>query len=364
MQVQMRITLKKSGRKVEPGMQDRPQRKPCPSKDLTSTLAGRRPPTIPGMLTPLLLLAAAGPAQTGGGAPRAEVLELLERGRAPSVYELELRVFEVEYGCELGRALVAHLERREPATAASAPEAVDFIEESADIEFGESPVRELTGDARHVRIWDGGSRRLEESLDAEGERTGATLIDGDRRAVHVPERRALQLGPRGEAASIEATEADMFPVPTAGPWLRALERTTWDRVAPRGGWRAAMDRDGRRLDVTFDVEAGEAPLPHRAVATYFGVASITNEAVLLSWERVKGRPFLTDSLRITPGEESLVVRHARRSAPRFDLDASDVKLVVPRPETVEIASSPGWQSFRRREAVPREWRDLIVVEAR
>lgn len=327
-------------------------------------LALREPPTIPVMLTPLLLLAAAAPLQTGGEAPRARVLELLERGRAPLAYELELRVFEVEYGCELGRTLVGHLEREEPATAESALDAIDFIEESADIEFGESPVRELTGRARRARIWDGGSRRMEELLDADGERTGATLIDGDRRAVHVGERGALQLGPRGAAAAIEATDADFFPVPTEGPWLRALERTEWDRVSPGEGWRAAMDRDGRRLDVTFDIAAGEQPLPHRAVATYFGVASSTNEAVLLSWEQRKGRPFLKDSLRITPGEESLVVRHARRSAPRFDLRPSDVKLVVPRPEAVEIASSPGWQSFRRREVVPREWRDLIVVKGR
>ena len=44
------------------------------------------------MLTPLLLLTAAAPLQTGGEAPRARVLELLERGRAPLAYELELRV--------------------------------------------------------------------------------------------------------------------------------------------------------------------------------------------------------------------------------------------------------------------------------
>lgn len=330
----------------------------------TGPLALRGPPTILSMLTPLLLLAAAAPLQTGGDAPRARVLELLERGRAPLAYELELRVFEVEYGCELGRALVAHLEREEPATAESALDAIDFIEESADIEFGESPVRELTDRARRARIWDAGSRRMEELLDADGERTGATLIDGDRRAVHVGERNALQLGPRGETAPIEATEADLFPVPTKGPWLRALERTRWSLASPVEGWRAAMDRDGRRLDVTFDVEAGEIPLPHRAVATYHGVASRTNEAVLLSWVRKKGRPFLADSLRITAGEDSLVVRHARRSAPRFDLAPSDVKLIVPRLEAVEVASSPGWQSFRRREVLPREWRDLIVVEAR
>ena len=316
------------------------------------------------MLVPLLLLSAVAPLQADGDAPRAQVLGLLERGRAPSAYELEVRVFEVEYGCELGRALAAHLERGEPATAESALDAIDFIEESADIEFGESPVRELTGRARTVRIWDGGSRRMEERLDDDGERTGATLLDGDRRAVHVCERNALQLGPKGEAASIEAAEADMFPVPTAGPWLRALGRTGWERVSPGMGWRAAMDRDGRRLDVVFDVAAGELPLPHRAVATYYGVASSTNEAVLLSWERHEDRLFLADSLRITPGKEALVVRHARRSAPRFDLEPSDIKLVVPRPEAVEIASSPGWQSFRRREVVPREWRDLIVVEAR
>lgn len=360
----MRITRNKPAKRTPRGDHARSQRKPCRWKAPTGPLQPRGPPTIPEMLTALILLAAVTPLQAGGDTPRAEVLGLLERGRAPSMYELQVRVFEVEYGCELGRALVAHLERGEPATAESALDAIDFIEESADIEFGESPVRELTGRARHVRIWDGGSRRMEELLDDDGERTGATLVDGDRRAVHFRERNALQLGPRGESASIESTEADMFPVPTAGPWLRALGRTRWERVSPGMSWRAAMDRDGRRLDVVFDVAAGELPLPHRAVATYYGVASSTNEGVLLSWERHEDRPFLADSLRITPGEEALVVRHARRSAPRFDLEPSDVKLVVPRPEAVEIASSPGWQSFRRREVVPREWRDLIVVEAR
>lgn len=323
------------------------------------------------MLTPLLLLSCAAPVQAGApaptaaaDAPRAQVLELLQRGREACAYELELRVFEVEYGCDLGRALVAHLERQEPAEAESALDAIDFIEEAADIEFGESPVRELEDRARRVRVWDGGARRMEELLNEEGERIGATLIDEDRRAVYVAARDALQLGPRGDAAPIEATEADMFPVPTAGPWLRALGRTAWKRVQPGEAWRAAMDRDGRRLDVTFDLAEGEQPLPHRAVATYYGVRRNTNEAVLFGWEEHKGRAFLAESLRITPGEDTIVVRHARRSAPRFGLQAADVKLVVPRPEAVEIASSPGWQSFRRREAVPREWRDLIVVEAR
>lgn len=322
------------------------------------------------MLSAILVLSAAAPAQAGptqtapDSTPRECVLELLEESRKPCAYDLELRLFEVDYGCDLGRALMAHVERSDAASAEAALDAIDFIEESADVDTADAPVREFEDRARRSRVWDGGSRRMVETLGPDGARLSATLIDGERRARYVAARDALQLGPLGEAPALAATETDLFPVPARGPWLRALERTTWIEIEPGNAWRAAMDRDGRRLDVTFDLSGDEGQVPHRAVATYYGVRSTSYEAVLLSWEEVDGQLFLAESVRITPGDDSIVVRHARRSAPRFNLSAKDVRLSIPRPEAVEIASSPGWRSFRRREMVPREWRDLISIEAR
>lgn len=315
------------------------------------------------MLSPILLLVACVPApQDGplGAEVRAGVLAALADGRGAWGYELELREYDVEYGCDLGRALLAHLERAEPAEDGAALDAIDLLEESADVGVGRSPVTEVS--ILHARVLEAGARRLLERRSPMGEVLDVVVEDGERRARYEPARGVVVLGPRLEGGGLEGGAADEAPVPTQGPWLRALEGTRW-RPAPGGhGWLAALDRDGRRLDLTFDLAAGEAGGPPcRAVATYHGVRDLTREALLLGWEREGERWFLAESVRITAGDEALRVRHARRSKPRRALDEDDVVLEVPPPEAVELASTAAWRSFRRREAVPPEWRDLVRV---
>ncbi len=332
------------------------------------------------MLIPLAIalgaLAGPGPEDAQEPVPRAlrsAILESISSASAPMSFEVEERMYRVDLGCELGRQLVAHLNGRAPATEDSLADLVEFIEECTDTDDADAIAVEVPDSFRHYRTTGAGTRRLHEALDDEGQLVWAMLVDGDRQVRFEAEGGSLRVGPkepvkRARNATMAGTREHMAPLPISGPWFQAMARTEWVARPSKSGKRvlAPLDRDGRRLDIALDypVDAAEdsALLPHRVVATYYGVRTNGGEANLFAWSNAEGGPFLTDTLRITRGEDVIEVRHVTRSSPTFGVRPKEVRLVIPRPGAVEVASNAGWSSFRRREVLPKEWKDLVEIQ--
>lgn len=330
------------------------------------------------MLIPIAIVLGAIAGQAASAAqesfPRAtqrSVLESISGALAPMSFEVEERVYRVDLGCELGRELQRHLTGKANVNGDSLEELVEFIQECADTDDEDATASEVTNGYRHYRDTHAGTRRLHEALDARGDLAWAMLVDGDRQARFEAEAGSLRVGPREPKMPMVGTREHMAPLPVSGPWFEAMARSQWTVRPSKSGRRvlASLDRDGRRLDIALDLseatteEAAEEPamLPHRVVATYYGVRTNGGEANLFAWSNDLGVPFLTDTLKISPGEEVIEVRHVLRTSPTFGVRAKEVRLSIPRPGAVEVASSAGWSSFRRREVLPNEWKDLIDI---
>lgn len=282
-------------------------------------------------------------------------------------FEVEERAYRVDLGCELGRELKRHLNGKAEVNGDSLAELIEFIQECADTEEENATASEVTDSHRHYRTTLAGTRHLHEALDARGDLAWAMLVDGDRQVRYEAETGALRVGPREPKMTLVGTPDHMAPLPIKGPWFDAMARTDWTERPSKSGRRvlAPLDRDGRRLDIALDLpedtQAESAVLPHRVVATYYGVRTNGGEANLFAWSTELGAPFLTDTLKISPGDEVIEVRHVVRTAPTFGVRPKEVRLSIPRPGAVEVAGSAGWSSFRRREVLPREWKDLVEI---
>ena len=363
-QVQMRITRNKPSMGTPRGDRARSRRKPRRWKAPTGPLQPRDPPTISEMLTPLILIAAVTPSRRAGTRPGPRCSGCSSAGARPRCTSCRCASSRWSTAASWDapswpisseasprrpsrRWTRSTSSRRAPTSSSESPRSRAHRPRAPTCASG--TVALAAWRSCSTTTASGPARPSSTETAARSTSASATPSSsgpGARRPPSRPPRPTCSPSPPRAPGSAR-WDGRGVETPLAGDGLARRDGPRWPAA------RRGLRRRGR-----------SAPLPHRAVATYYGVASSTNEAVLLSWERHEDRPFLTDSLRITPGED------ARSS---FDTRAGALPV---RPRTLGrqagraaargrgIASSPGWQSFRRREVVPREWRDLIVVEAR
>ena len=190
-----------------------------------------------------------------------------------------------------------------------------------------------------------------------------------------PQQESIRLGTTKELEVFTDPVDWLWPLPIGGDWKPAFEMSEWTRADADtpGHVIAHIDRQGRRIDLHIDFAVGtsqelsaDAALPVRARAEIKGRSrSNTGQGtpiVLLAWSSEHPKPFITDILDIDLQEDVIRVTHVRRSDPRFDVEEAEVKLTVPLPNSVSIARNAEWSAFRRKDALPVAWRDLVAIE--
>lgn len=304
------------------------------------------------------------PQDSCAAALRESVLDVVEASQAPTSFEIETRTYVVDYGCELGSSLMRHLAGTEKAGADVARDVLEFIEECADAEE-EATVALDESSWSHLRITQAGQRHLEEQLAEDGSVVKTVLYADDRRAIHTAEGDKLQVGPTPEDDEPSTgAETWMWPMPVNGPWGPAFRKAEW--VHPTAGTKthllAPLDRNGRRLDVHMTLGVADDPRPVRARGVYFGSKKTPGVVTVFGWAEDAKTPFVVDALRITPEEDSIRVEHIARTNPTFNVAEESVRLTIKKPKSVEIARSTQWNAFRRKEVLPKEWKDLVEIE--
>ena len=305
---------------------------------------------------------------------RERVVTALDAANDPVTYEFRRQIYYVDYGCALGRSLVGHVDGTSPVVEDLVGDLLDFIAECADTDDRASAVLTDLG-GEFVRVTAAGDRYLEEFIGPDGSVANATIHSGERKAVYVAKQDAVRLGTTKEVDIFTDPVDWLWPLPVGGEWKPAFDKSEWSRPsadAP-GHVIAHIDRQGRRIDLHIDFAVSSsreldttATLPVRARAETTGRSTRGGSAaapiVLIAWATDVPKPFITDIVNINLQEDVIRVTHVRRSDPRFDIEEVDVKLSVPRPNSVSIARNSDWSAFRRKDALPVAWRDLVSIE--